>query len=185
MTTATATAWIQTYTGHAFPVLAPSPHDIDILDIAHALSNIGRFGGHSKSFLSVAQHSVLVSRHVPEEFALAALLHDAAEAYVGDMVRPLKHSEDMAGFRDAEQRVWIAICLHFGLPYREHLPKAVKDADNRALYTEQRDLMGRPPKPWKDYGEPFEELVFSLLPKEAEKAFLDRYTEIKRGLKVG
>ena len=81
-------------TGHIFP-LDPDPSDIDIQDIAHALSNNCRWTGHVKSFYSVGQHSVLVSQIVEPENALAGLLHDASEAYLSDIARPVKYSEPM------------------------------------------------------------------------------------------
>lgn len=82
--------WILTFSGERFYPFSPAPEEVKTKDIAHALANICRFNGHTRGFYSVAAHSVHVSRLVPPEFALEALLHDAAEAYVGDMVRPLK-----------------------------------------------------------------------------------------------
>jgi hypothetical protein len=84
--------WMQTFTGRAFYPLDPRPEDIDPVDIAHALSLICRYGGHSSRFYSVAEHCVLMSHAVAPEHALWALLHDATEAYLGDMIRPLKRS---------------------------------------------------------------------------------------------
>jgi 5'-deoxynucleotidase YfbR-like HD superfamily hydrolase len=169
----TNAAWIQTYTGRAFPIFDPQEDDIDIRDIAHALSQICRFTGHTREFYSVAQHSVLVSKHVPPELALQALLHDAPEAYIGDMNRPLKHSGLMDGFKDVEDVLWKAIANAFGVP--QEMDAKVKAADNRALFSEQRDLMGRVPKPWKDPVEPYEEAIVPLGPKEARALFLQRY----------
>lgn len=85
--------WMQTYTGRVFWPLEPRPEDVDIVDIAHALANLCRYGGHSKVFYSVAHHSVLVSQIVPPADALWGLMHDSAEAYVIDLIRPIKHSE--------------------------------------------------------------------------------------------
>ncbi|MEM4379972.1 MAG: hypothetical protein QXL01_04720, partial [Thermoplasmatales archaeon] len=80
--------WIETYSGKKFDYLAQS--ELDIEDIAHALSNLCRFNGHTRVFYSVAEHSVNVSSMVPPELKIAALLHDAAEAYIGDVPSPLK-----------------------------------------------------------------------------------------------
>ena len=88
-----------TYTGKEFYPLDPNPADIDIKDIAHALSNCCRFAGHIKSFYSVAQHSVIVSELCEPENALAGLLHDASEAYLSDIARPVKYTEQMEGYR--------------------------------------------------------------------------------------
>ena len=85
------TAWIITYSGKKFYHLAPSAEMVDIVDIAHALSLTCRWTGHTRYHYSVAQHSWYFSYLVPKEFALSALLHDASEAYLGDMNRPLKH----------------------------------------------------------------------------------------------
>ena len=80
-------SWIQTFQGKAFDPFAPRPADISHFDIAHALSNICRFTGHTNTFYSVAQHSVQVALLVPRPMQLAALLHDASEAYLCD-IRP-------------------------------------------------------------------------------------------------
>lgn len=84
------TPHILTYTGLHFPLLKPEYFHFNILDIAHALSQLCRFTGHTSSFYSVAQHSVMVASLVPADQALAALMHDAAEAYLGDVSSPLK-----------------------------------------------------------------------------------------------
>lgn len=80
----------KTYTGKIIDLRNPSPVDINIPDIAASLSKICRFGGHSREFYSVAQHSVLVSLMAPIELRGPALLHDATEAYLGDVIKPLK-----------------------------------------------------------------------------------------------
>lgn len=146
--------WIQTRTGRAFPLLTPRRNDIDIEDIAPALAKICRYNGHCRGFYSVAQHSVLVAtvlkRHgQPREIIRAGLFHDAAEAYVGDMVRPLKHL--MVRFGEIERRIEFAIAERFDIPIP--MPESVKRADNALLATEARDLMGPPPMPW-DLPEP-------------------------------
>lgn len=136
--------WMQTFTGRQFWPVDPRPDEICIEDIAHSLAMQCRFGGHCLRFYSVAEHSVLVSRSLPSGFALWGLLHDAAEAYVLDVVRPLKPY--LPGYRDIEDRVMIAICERFGLDYITNpfaMPSAVKLADNRILLTE-RDQNMRP-----------------------------------------
>ena len=88
--------WITTYTGQHFYPLDPRPHEVNMLDIAHALSMICRFNGHTQFFYSVAEHSIRCAYHAHEqwpdriELQLAALLHDASEAYLCDIPRPVK-----------------------------------------------------------------------------------------------
>lgn len=129
--------WMQTHTGRRFYPLDPRPEDIDREDIAHALSLLCRYGGHVSRFYSVAEHCVLMSWAVAPEHALAALLHDATEAYVVDVPRPLKRQ--LAGYREIEERVWYAVAVHFGIELA--LPDEVKEADNRILITERNALM--------------------------------------------
>lgn len=130
--------WMQTFTGQQFYPMSPSAEDVDPIDIAHALGLLCRYNGHIDRFYSVAEHCVLMSQAVPEEDALWALLHDATEAYVGDMIRPLKlHMPD---YRAAEDRVMDAIVTRFGLRSNE-MPASVKDADSRILLTERAALM--------------------------------------------
>lgn len=173
-------AWIQTSSGRCFPVLHPTADDVDIEDVAHALSNLCRFAGHTKEYYSVAQHSVLVSHHVSPEHALQALLHDAPEAYIVDLPRPLKHSGMVDGYKVIEDRVWAAVAEHFFL--FEEIHPEVKLADNRALFTEQRDLIGKQAKPWTGQTEPYQGTIVPLTPKQAKSQFLARYEwlEVKR-----
>lgn len=135
---------ILTMTGQRFDLYEPDPDRIDPRDISHALGNLCRFNGHTREFYSVAQHSCIVADLVPEEHKLAALLHDATEAYVGDMVRPLK--EWMHAYQDVENWVWERVCTRFGLAVE--LPSEVRLADLIALATERRDLMPADPAIW-------------------------------------
>jgi len=136
--------WMQTYTGRAFYPMDPDPIDIDPLDIAHALSMLCRYNGHVDRFYSVAEHCILMSNAVPAKDALWALLHDATEAYVGDMIRPLKRF--MPEYRTVEDRLMEAIASRFGLTGT--MPASVKDADNRILLTERAALLSVSPAPW-------------------------------------
>lgn len=166
--------WMQTRLGLPFWPLDPRPDDIRIYDIAHSLAMQCRYNGHANVFYSVAEHSVLVSTVVPPEHALAGLLHDAAEAYVGDIIRPLKRH--ITGYDEIEQRVWRAIAERYGLPIDLH--SSVMAADNSVLLAEQAQIMGPPPQPWGIPGEPAPVVVQGLSPSDARSAFLDRFAQI-------
>ena len=130
---------ICTFSGIEFAPLAPRIEDVTAVDIAHALSNMPRFSGHTSRFYSVAQHSVSVSFGCGVGVAAAyGLLHDASEAYLLDVPSPLKSI--WGGYREAEERVQRVVYLAFGLD-PERVPLAVKEADAAALFNEQRDLM--------------------------------------------
>ena len=171
--------YIRTFTGDRFYWDNIETNTFNINDIAHALSCNCRWTGHVKRFYSVAQHSVLCSTLVPPEDALAALLHDAAEAYVHDTPSPLKNWLKQNGFttfKDLETRIAAALFSSFGLSY-PYSP-AVKAADVRLLATEGRDLMNAS-EDWSRYGEPYEwQIGRCWLPSEAENLFLDRFKEI-------
>lgn len=168
--------WMQTYSGGMFWPLDPRPEDVRIEDIAHHLSNVCRFGGACESHYSVAQHSVLVSLIVPPRLALAGLLHDASEAYLNDVLRPLKRWGPFArGYCAAEVRVQAAVCRALGVPLRACLSRVVQDADNVALATERRDLMKESVAPWKLGSQVLFSTVVPVRPEVAEGMFLDRY----------
>lgn len=170
----TKTNWIQTYEARQFWPTAPALEDIGIHDIAHALSNLCRYGGHTEWFYSVAQHCVLVSESVPEKYALYGLLHDASEAYLVDVPRPIKHEPEMGFYRSVEHGLQSLIYSRFGLD--PHEPECLKVADNQLLVTEQRDLMKPPPVAWTDYHvRPLEHQIIPLLPSGAKMLFMDRY----------
>ncbi len=133
--------WFVTRSGIKFHPIHPAIEEIDLLDIAHGLAKTARFNGHTFEFYSVAQHSVIVSHHVPAEHALAALLHDASEAYIGDLIRPVKIQPELEGFRTIEDNLMRVICEYFNVPWP--LAPCVKEADNITLYTEDRDLRNR------------------------------------------
>ena len=170
---------ILTRTGHYFNFLAPEQSHIDIGTIAHALANICRFTGHTRHFYSVAQHSVLVSQLVPKEHALAGLLHDAAEAYLGDVATPLKQL--LPDYKVIEARVEAAVLNRFGLG--PVLPPEVKQADLCALMIEARDLMPDQARDW-DFGSPargvarFAEEIDHISINDARMLFLARYFEL-------
>jgi hypothetical protein len=165
--------WISTFTGKKFYVLSPRAEDVEIEDIAHALSMLCRYTGHVRQFYSVAQHSVYVSRICCELDSLWGLLHDAPEAYSGDMNAPLKHTPEMKRFRDTEDAIMKAVATRFGLFYAE--PDSVKLADKRMLRTEMRDFMRPPFGSATTRYEPIEEILESWSPQRAEREFLERY----------
>ncbi len=171
--------WSQTYTGKKFWTLDPKPEEVEIKDIAHSLAFQCRFNGHSKSFYSIAQHSVMVSKMVSPEQALAALFHDASETYTGDIVSPLKKFLPPE-FKRIEKEIEKTIFNHFGIKNVDNFE--IKKADMRALFTEMRDLMETPPEKWddEDLFEPHPEKIIPLNPEEAEKEFLERYEELIR-----
>jgi len=136
--------WMQTATGGKFWPLDPRPHEVCIKDIAHALSLLCRFGGHCLRFYSVAEHSVLLARAAPPRFRRWALLHDAAEAYVVDVPRPLKPF--LVNYKQAEAAVMRAIELRFGLYLG--MPDQVKQLDRSILVDEMQQNMAPAPAAW-------------------------------------
>lgn len=130
---------ICTFTGLQFNFIEPTVEMVSIVDIAHALSNIARFTGHTKRHYSVAQHSVWVSQWCNPGDAGYGLLHDAAEAYVGDMASPLKQL--IPEYKAIEERVRRVIYQRFGLDPDIDKPPSVKRADNLALDVERTLLM--------------------------------------------
>jgi len=166
--------WMQTHSGTAFWPLDPLPEDVSITDIAHALSHLCRYAGHTHNFYSVAQHSVLVSRNLPAEHAMWGLLHDAAEAYVVDIPRPLKRY--LKGYAQIEAGVLRAIAQHFELP--PEIPAEVKRVDNAILADESVQLMGPAPRPWVLHEPPLGIKINIWTPRFARSAFIHRYLEL-------
>lgn len=167
--------WMQTHSGVQFFPLHPRAEDIRIEDIAHALAHQCRFGGHCNHFYSVAQHSVLVSRACDPLDAFWGLLHDATEAYLVDVPKPIKRSIEMAGYRAIEERLERAIAERFGLPWP--MPPSVKRADVVLLATERRDIMGPSPAPWKfdERVDPLDARILPWTPDYAKACFLRRF----------
>jgi hypothetical protein len=179
-------AWIETFTGKKFHILDPQPEEICIRDIAHALSNQCRWTGHVRQFYSVAEHSVNVSYlsgKTPIE-KLSGLMHDASEAYLSDLARPVKHCTPIGNpYFDVENRIMIAIAnkLHFYWPPTQQ----IKDADNILLYAEKAALMTG--LSWKENEKDWEAEPIKVpdtvrlqfyIPFEAEQRFLERFRTI-------
>ena len=175
-----ASPTIQLATGRYFDLRNPQDHAYSIIEIGLSLSRLCRFNGHTISFYSVAQHSVLVSHIVPKQFALEALLHDAAEAYIGDVSSPLKAM--LPDLQAIETRIDKAIRRDFGLP--DTLSRHVKAADRIALATERRDLMLEQDTRWPilDGYDPLPDVrIKPMQPEAAYDAFLTRMRELSSG----
>ena len=176
-------SFMVTKMGIHFYHLDPRPEDICIEDIAHSLANICRFGGHTRRFYSVAQHCVMVSRHVEIiggdiEAQMWGLLHDASEAYVGDMVRPLKDSQP--SFKAAEKAIHACVKKAFGIRPLKRAEDIVHKADNIMMITEARDFMGSPE--WvKNFSEkPLPAPILAYSHYQSRFAFLARFAELRK-----
>jgi hypothetical protein len=174
--------YLQTVSGRFFNPFEPDPAQIDIGDIARALANVCRFGGHCRSFYSVAQHSVIVSELVEQrggdvEDVFAALMHDATEAYLGDMPHPIKHRSPLGeAFKQAEDHLQAVLGEHFNI---KPGVKEIKVADRALLATERRALSGENWHwPELDGVEPLDIELTAWPPDEAARLFLERFEEL-------
>jgi len=128
---------IRTYTGKYFNVFEPTIDMIDIIDIAHSLSQQCRFGAHLPQFYSVAQHCCLTSELVPDALKLQALLHDASEAYILDFPSPIK--KRFICYQQLEQKIMKLIAEKFNIDFPFH--PEVKAADECMLVIEWHSIM--------------------------------------------
>jgi hypothetical protein len=175
--------FIQTLSGRRVNPLDAAVEDIDPGDIANALANLCRFGGHSKAFYSVAQHSVIVADLLerqgdatPDEL-MAALLHDAAEAYLGDVPHPVKHRSELgAQFRQAEKRLEAVINARFDLPEASDRIKPI----DRALLATERRIFSMVTWRWPELDgiTPLDIEIEPWSPARAREEFARRYEEL-------
>lgn len=177
MTSLSKDDWIQTFSGKHFYVMNPTEDMICLEDIAHALGNVCRFAGHCGSFYSVAEHSVWVSELVEPEHRIAALFHDASEAYIADIARPFKPFFE--NYKTIEDNIMKVIAKKFGFDYPLH--QSIHEADNAQLKIEAKYLLTdcgwaneikttmRGTPPW------------GFTPNEAEHLFINAYKQYLKG----
>ena len=166
--------------GRKFYPCDPRPDEVFIEDIAHALGNQCRFNGHTDCFYSVAEHCWHCSYQVPQEDALEALLHDAAEAYLGDLIRPLKMLPEVGGpYIRLEKQLEAVIAERFKLRYP--WPESVKRADEAVITAEMEQIIEHAMK-----GDLHDASVMADIeiqcwpPPRAKRRFLDRYEALSR-----
>lgn len=170
--------WLQTFTGIQFFPFDPKPEEISELDIAHSLACMPRFGGHTKRFYTVGDHSIIMSHlfFIKGEIELArkALFHDAAEAYVLDMPRPIKYMPEMAKYKKLEKDIQRVIFEKFGLG--EESPE-IKAMDTQLVHNEARDLMSPLHEEWTNKGNEIPGLYITPFenPHITEREFLKLY----------
>lgn len=176
--------WITTAGGRALPLLTPRPADVDLHAIACALSNLCRFTGHPQTFYSVAQHCCVVHDALPMEARAYGLLHDAHEWAIGDISTPLAEAlwqlapparNAITLLKDEHDRAIFRAC-DLAWPMPEDIYALVKDADRRALATEQRDLMAG--LCGKDRAEPFPRVIKPWPSPRAAEEWLARFDRL-------
>nr|CAD6419942.1 HD family hydrolase [Rhizobium sp. Q54] len=187
-------AWQRMLSGRRLDLLDPSPLDVEISDIAHGLARVARWNGQTRGdhAFSVAQHCLVVEeifrRCTGEDCRgrMMALLHDAPEYVIGDMISPFK-SVVGGGYKNVEHRLEAAIHLRFGLPAHpsRELKAQIKKADAIAAFFEATELAGfSPEEARKFFGQPRgitkEMLPLQPMPAmEAQSSFLKRFAEIE------
>ncbi|UXN70867.1 hypothetical protein N8A98_06685 [Devosia neptuniae] len=166
---------MQTFTGRQFWPMDPRAAEIFIEDIAHSLAMQCRYAGHCLRFYSVAEHAVLMARWFiaqgMHDEAEQALHHDDPETYLVDVPRPVKPF--LPGYKDAEQRVWLAVAERFGL--QPVLSAHVHDADSRILVDEMTQNMTPPSKPWNIPAVGLGVTLQFWTPEQAEAEYLATY----------
>ena len=181
-------SWIQAHSGIRFHFATPRKAEVTIDDIAHALAQKTRFNGHLSRFYSVAQHSLIVSRNVPEQHALWGLLHDAGETWLPDIPTPIKNHVYVdfpvsgvrpATFSDLEDSILLVVAARFGLPWP--CPPCVKGADKACCLAEKRDLMQIQLEWELIRGDPLAERIVPLPWQAAETLFLARFHDLTGG----
>ena len=188
-------AWQRMLSGRRLDLIDPSPLDVEIADIAQGLARVARWNGqtHGPEIFSVAQHSLLVEAlfgaeapEAPQSQRLAALLHDAPEYVIGDMISPFKAAVG-GNYKEVEARLLSAIFLRFGLPatMEPALAKAIKAADRAAAYFEATALAGfAAAEAKKFFGAPkvASRAIAAYLqpwrPREAQERFLARFHDL-------
>lgn len=172
---------IFTFSGHFIRPLEPNPADIYIKDIAHALANQCRWTGHVSRFFSVAEHCLGVAEMVSAEHALAALLHDATEAYLADLARPIKKAPGLGEiYLEVEAKLAAAIGVRFGIPEDPLAIAEIKQADERMLWAEAKALIPVLGEQMPDPG-PGTPAVVGLRPAVAEACFLRTFRQLYGG----
>lgn len=164
---------MKTFTGKDIFPQDPESIELSIVDIAHALSFLCRYAGHTQEFYSVAQHCVHMSYLVPEEYAYEALLHDASEAYLADLPHDVKAI--LPDYQRLEARLERHIARHFFLPHPMSL--VVKRMDQRICATEMAFLMNFYDHPLAMEAPVF--LIHGWHPEMACEKFIERYVELR------
>ena len=164
---------VSTKSGRRVSLLNPSPSQIVIGDIAHGLAHQCRFNGQTNKFYSVAQHSVLVASILPRELRLAGLLHDASEAYLGDVVQPLK--DLLPEYQAIEAKFCEVLGERFGVNLLHN--DAIKHADLIVLATERRDLMPMDTSDWSSIANitPMNRTIKPMSPEAASAQFMEMF----------
>ena len=169
--------WLQSFSGAQLWPLDPRPGDFKMVDIAAGLSKACRFNSQCLRFMSVAEHSVLMSRHAKRinkpHLRPWCTMHDAAEHVLVDWPRPMK--DEWPEYREVEKRNQMVIAEQFGLPWP--MPDGVKDLDNRILLDEVRQNMAPPQATWTDTGAT-EPLGVTLQFWTPERAFYEFMVEV-------
>lgn len=173
--------WLETFTGQKFHFTEPVPEEMHIEDVAHSLSLLCRYNGHTKAFYSVAEHCVLICDWIAanwpgasQQILRTALLHDVAETYLGDMSRPVKYQ--MPRFKELEHLIEDAAAVRFDLelPY----PAIVEECDARILVDERQQCMSDSDNEWgTDVLEALDVRIRFLDPPNVRRLFLDRFFE--------